>query len=203
MLGNNYFRVEAEKTDGLKNTRSQAIKTLSGIDATIFDYQVVNTYPHLKTSYTQGLEWHNGYLYESTGLEKKSHIYKIDLQTGKPLNTFKMANKYFGEGITVLNDKIYQLTYHAKKGFVYNLSDFALVDSFQFASNEGWGLTNDGTNLIMSDGTHLLTWINPNDFSVVKKVQVANNQRCYWIFKRTGIYRWNNLCQYLYHRNYC
>jgi glutamine cyclotransferase len=88
----------------------------------------------------------------------------------------KLADKYFGEGITILNDKIYQLTYKHQKGFVYRLSDFALIDTFAFRSTEGWGLTNDGTNLIMSDGTHLLTWINPVDYTVVKTVQVANNR---------------------------
>lgn len=175
-LGNSVFRVEAIKTDSLENTRSQSIKALTNIEAKIYDYQVVKNYPHLRTSYTQGLEWHNGYLYEGTGLEKESHLYKINLQTGTPLQTYKMPDEYFGEGITILNDKIYQLTYHSQKGFVYNLSDFALIDSFQYVSKEGWGLTNDGTNLIMSDGTHVLTWINPEDFSVVKKVQVANNR---------------------------
>jgi glutamine cyclotransferase len=87
-----------------------------------------------------------------------------------------LADKYFGEGITILNDKIYQLTYRDQKGFVYQLSDFAVIDSFQFKSKEGWGLTNDGTNLIMSDGTHVLNWLDPNNFSVVKTLQVANNK---------------------------
>ena len=175
-LGNNTFRVDAEKTDGLKNTRSKMIKTLSDTEAKIYNYQVVNTYPHLKSSYTQGLEYYNGYLYEGTGEEGKSHIYQINLQTGQPVKTFKMADKYFGEGITILNDKIYQITYHGQKGFVYNLNDFAVIDSFHYASEEGWGLTNDETNLIMSDGTHVLTWLDPNDFSIVKTLQVANNK---------------------------
>ena len=175
-LGNSVLRVEATKTDGLSNTRSQLIKVLSDTEAKIYNYQIVNNYPHLKTSYTQGLEYYNGYLYESTGENGKSNLYQIKLQTGNPIKTYKLDDKYFGEGITILNNKIYQLTYKAQKGFVYNLSDFSLIDSFQFASNEGWGLTNDGTNLIMSDGTHLLTWINPEDFSVVKTLQVANNR---------------------------
>ena len=75
-----------------------------------------------------------------------------------------------------MNDKIYQLTYHAQKGFVYNLHDFALIDSFQFNNQQGWGLTNDCKNLIMSDGTTVLTWLNPDNFEVVKTVQVANNK---------------------------
>lgn len=179
-LGNRVFTVEAIKTDGVKNSRSQTIKILSDTEAKIYNYQIVNTYPHLKTSYTQGLEYYNGFLYEGTGETGKSHLYQIDLRTGKPLKSIKINDKYFGEGITILNDKIYQLTYKAQKGFVYNLSDFALVDSFRFASKEGWGLTNDGENLIMSDGSHVLTWLNPNDFSVVKTLQVANNRDLVW-----------------------
>ncbi len=173
-LGNSNFRVETVKTDGLKNTRTKTVKTLSDTETKIYNYKIINTYPHSNDYYTQGLEYHNGFLYEGTGEYGKSRLEKVDLKTGNALRTYHMPDKYFGEGITILNDKIYQITYHAQKGFIYNLSDFALIDSFQFKSTEGWGLTNDGTNLIMSDGTHLLTWLNPSNFSVVKTVQVAN-----------------------------
>ncbi len=179
-LGNTYFKVEAIKTDGLKNTRTKTIKTVSNTEAKIYNYSIVNHYPHLTTSYTQGLEYYNGYLYEGTGEYGKSHLYQINIKTGEPLKSNKLDDKYFGEGITILNNKIYQLTYRAQKGFVYDLNDFALIDSFQFASKEGWGLTNDGNNLIMSDGSHVLTWLNPEDFSVVKTVQVANNRDVIW-----------------------
>ncbi len=177
-LGNSNFTVESVKTDGVKNTRTQTIKSLSDSETKIYNYQVVNHYPHSKDNYTQGLEYYNGFLYEGTGEYKKSGLYKVNLKSGKTVQSFKMDDKYFGEGITVLNDKIYQLTYRAKKGFVYNREDFALIDSFQINSStkEGWGLTNDGTNLIMSDGSHILTWLDPNDFSVVKTLQVANNK---------------------------
>jgi len=137
---------------------------------------VHNTYPHLKTSFTEGLEFYNNFLYEGTGEVGKSNLYKTDLKTGKPVQVKKLNEKYFGEGITILNDKIYQLTYHAQKAFVYALSDFALIDSFQYQSKEGWGLTNDGTNLIMSNGTNVISWLNPDDFSTVKTIQVANNK---------------------------
>src|SRR5690606_31054347 len=103
------------------------------------------------------------------------------LANGKAVQSVDLNEKYFGEGITVLNNKIYQLTYRAKKGFVYDFNSFALIDSFQFTSttNEGWGLTNDGKNLIMSDGSQFLTWLNPNDFSIVKRVEVGNNNTIY------------------------
>lgn len=178
-LGNISFKVEAEKTDGLKNMRTKAATVLSDIAPKQMTYRVVNNYPHLKTLYTQGLEYYNGYLYEGTGnVVENSKLMKVDIKSGKPAQTFELEKKYFGEGITILNNKIYQLTYRAKKGFIYNLETFAVLDSFQFQSftNEGWGLTNDGTNLIMSDGSNILTWLNPDDFSIVKKLQVANNR---------------------------
>lgn len=175
-LGTRSFVVNAEKTDGLKNTRSKSITVISDITPKKLGYQTINNYPHLTSSFTEGLEYYNGYLYEGTGENGKSQLLKIDLKTGKAVQSFDMDEKYFGEGITILDDKIYQLTYHAQKGFVYDLNSFAVIDSFRFKSQQGWGLTNDGTNLIMSDGTHVLTWLNPKDFSVVKKIEVADNK---------------------------
>ncbi len=174
-IGSLTLEAKAEKTDELKNSRTKIISVNSDIVPKEMTYQVINNYPHLKTSYTQGLEFYKGELYEGTGELEHSKLMKIDLNTGKALKSIDLDDKYFGEGITILNDKIYQLTYHAQKGFVYDVNSFAVIDSFTYSSQEGWGLCNDGTNLIMSDGTHVLTWINPNDFSVVKKVQVADN----------------------------
>ena len=175
-VGTVTLNVNAEKTDGLKNSRSKIVNVNSDVVPQQMTYEVVNNYPHLKTSYTQGLEYYKGFLYEGTGENGHSKLMKININTGEPLNSIDMDDKYFGEGITILKDKIYQLTYHAKKGFVYDINSFAVIDSFSYPSVEGWGLTNDGTNLIMSDGTNVLTWLNPNDFSVVKKLQVANNR---------------------------
>jgi glutamine cyclotransferase len=175
-LGLGNFTVEATKTDGLKNSRSQVISIISDLVPQKLTYKTVNTFPHSKKHYTQGLEFFENVLYEGTGEYGTSGIFKTKLETGNIEQSKMLDAKYFGEGITILNDKLYQLTYKTKIGFVYRLSDFALIDSFQFQSDEGWGLTNDGTNLIMSDGTHLLTWLNPNDFSVVKTLQVANNK---------------------------
>lgn len=175
-LGTTSFRVEAVKTDGLSNSRLQTVNVVSDLVPEKLSFQTVNNYPHTNTHYTQGLEIYNGFLYEGTGENGASGIFKINLETGKDLQKTMLDKKYFGEGITILNNKIYQLTYKAQKGFVYNLSDFALIDSFRYSSPEGWGLTNDGKNLIMSDGTQNLIWISPDDFSVVKTLQVANNK---------------------------
>ena len=174
-LGENHLRVVATKTDGVENTRTIPFPVVSDIVPKKYTYRVVNTFPHLRTSYTQGLEYHNGFLYEGTGLYGESKLMKINLSTGNAIQTHHLEDIYFGEGITILNNKIYQITYREQKGFVYNFADFAPVDSFSYASKEGWGLTNDGTNLIMSDGTNALIWLDPNDFSVIKTVKVANH----------------------------
>lgn len=175
-LGTSGLVAEATKTDGLKNSRSQTINTFSDVVPEKLTYQVINNFPHSKQHYTQGLEFYNDILYESTGENGTSGIFKTRLESGNIEKAVMLDEKYFGEGITILNDKIYQLTYKHQKGFVYQLSDLSLIDTFQFQSREGWGLTNDGTSIIMSDGTNVLTWLNPTDFSVVKKVQVANNK---------------------------
>lgn len=174
-LGTANFFVESEKTDGLKNTRSSSITVFSDVNPKKLTYQIINNYPHSKKHYTQGLEFYNGFLYEGTGEYGSSGIFKIKLENSEKLQKRMMDKKYFGEGITILNNKIYQLTYRAQKGFVYQLTDFAVIDSFHFASKEGWGLTNDSTNLIMSDGSNTLTWLDPINFSIVKTLQVANN----------------------------
>ena len=174
-LGNNNLKVIATKTDGVENTRTIPISAVSDIVPKKYTYQIVNTFPHLTTSYTQGLEYYNGFLYEGTGEYGKSMLLKINLSTGNAVQSYRLNDIYFGEGITILNNKIYQITYLEQKGFVYNLADFAVIDSFSYASKEGWGLTNDGTNLIMSDGTNVLTWLDPDDFSIIKTVKVVNN----------------------------
>jgi len=180
-MGNNSFKVEAIKTDGLKNTQSKTILAFSDIIPEKFTYKTINIYPHSKNYYTEGLEFYNGYIYEGTGENGSSGIHKVNLTSGNAVQSVELGDKYFGEGITILNNKIYQLTYKDKKGFIYDLNSFALIDSFLFNSstNEGWGLTNDGKNLIMSDGSQFLFFLNPNDFSVVKQIEVGNNKTIY------------------------
>lgn len=184
-MGISSFNVEAVKTDGIKNNQIKTVFAVSDIVPEKFTYKIINIYPHSKTFFTEGLEFYDGYIYESTGENGSSGIYKVNLAGGNVLKSVELDKKYFGEGITILNNKIYQLTYKAKKGFIYDLNSFALIDSFEFntSTNEGWGLTNDSKNLIMSDGSQFLTWLNPEDFSVVKRVEVGNNKT---IFKNVN-----------------
>ena len=173
-MGKSNITVEPIKKDGVKNTRTKTISAFSDVVPKTYSYKIVNVYPHSKKYFTQGLQYFNGFLYEGTGEHGTSGLFKVNLKTGKELQAYHLDEKYFGEGITILNDKIYQLTYRTQKGFVYNLNNFAVVDSFEY-KGEGWGLTNDGEYLIMSNGTNVLTWLNPADFSIVKKVEVADN----------------------------
>ena len=173
-IGKSNITVEPVKKDGVKNTRTQIFDAVSDIVPEKYTYKIINVYPHSIEYYTQGLEFYDGFLYEGTGENGTSGLFKVNLKTGKELLSHRLDDKYFGEGITILNNRIYQLTYRSQKGYVYNLTDFAVIDSFQFRG-EGWGLTNDGTDLIMSNGTNVLTWLNTNDFSVVKTLEVADN----------------------------
>jgi len=177
VLGNNSLRVTAEKTDGVSNTRNLPVTVLSDQIPVKYAYEVVRDYPHSRENFTQGLQFHDGFLYEGTGENGKSFISKSNLIKNSVLKKVDLPEQYFGEGITILNDKIYQLTYKHQTCFVYQLSNIALIDSFKFASTEGWGLTNDGKSLIMSDGTGTLTWINPSNYEVIKRIQVADHEK--------------------------
>lgn len=175
-LGKHTIKAEALKTDGVTGTYFKTFEVFSDIVPEKYGYQVVQSYPHNDDSFTEGLEIHDGFLYESTGENGKSFIHKINLKTGQAVKSVKLADKYFGEGITVFNNKIYQLTYKTKIGFIYNLENLALVDSFHFESAEGWGMTHDDKYLIMDDGTSTLTYLDPATLKPVKKVQVYDDR---------------------------
>lgn len=136
-----------------------------------YTYEVVNTFPHDPNAFTQGLQVVDNHFIEGTGLEGKSDLRKVDIKTGKVLKSVKLADYYFGEGITVLNGKIYQLTYTSGIGFVYDLNTFSKIDSFRY-QGDGWGLTNDGTHLIMSNGTDKIMFLDPNNEQIVSTISV-------------------------------
>lgn len=137
----------------------------------IYRYRVVNTYPHDPQAFTQGLEYYNGYLYESTGLEGQSTLRKVELRTGRVLQRHRLPSEIFAEGITRFGDRIYQLTWRNGICFVYDRDTFRADTEFRY-SGEGWGLTNDGTSLIMSDGSDTLVFRDPSNFAEVRRLQV-------------------------------
>jgi glutaminyl-peptide cyclotransferase len=135
-------------------------------------YEVVRAYPHDPGAFTQGLIYHEGFLYESTGLYGASSLRKVALETGDVLLQVDLPPDYFGEGLTLWEDTLLQLTWLEETGFIYNLEDFSELGRFSYAT-EGWGLTHDGTHLIMSDGSATLYFLDPEDFQVINSVSVT------------------------------
>lgn len=174
--GNHLLKVVATKEDGLAGENYADFLLLSNIKPVKYGYKVINSFAHDPLRFTQGYEIHDGFLYEGTGREGESAIYKTDLKTWKTVKEHKLDNQYFGEGITILNEKIYELTYKSQLGFIYDLKTFELLKTWTFKSNEGWGLTNDGKSLIMSDGTEYLSYLDPQTLSLVKKIQVCSDK---------------------------
>jgi len=154
-------------------TLTKAIKVFNNIIPSYYKYEIVNTYPHDISSYTQGLEFHNGELYESTGQLKESKLRKVNFETGDVLKNINLDDAYFGEGLTILNDKIYQLTWQNKRGFVYDVNTFERLSTFNYGkSKEGWGICNDGKKLYKSDGTENIWVLNPENLTEESYIQV-------------------------------
>ncbi|MBZ5536448.1 MAG: glutaminyl-peptide cyclotransferase [Acidobacteriia bacterium] len=139
-----------------------------------YTFQVVKSWPHDPAAYTQGLEFSNGVLYESTGLFGRSSLRKVDFESGKVLQQHDLAPEYFGEGITVLENKIFQLTWQSHKGFVYDRQSFQPLKEFSY-SGEGWGLTHDDRSLIMSDGTNEIRFLDPVSLQTQRTIRVMSD----------------------------
>jgi glutaminyl-peptide cyclotransferase len=151
-----------KNTAGNNNANNTAGNNIAAVP-TVSTYEIVNTYKHDPKAFTQGLAYYNGFLYESTGEYEESTLRKVELQTGKVVQKIAVADEYFAEGMTILNGKIYQITWREHKAFVYDLETFKLLREIQYKGS-GWGLTNDGTQLIMSDGTYSLKFLDPETF---------------------------------------
>ena len=136
-----------------------------------YTYQVVNTYPHDPNAFTQGLVFENGLLYEGTGLNGRSTLRKVQLQTGRILKIHKLTTKFFGEGITIYKDRIIQLTLSSNVGFVYDKDSFELLQRFNYPT-EGWGITHNGKRIIMSDGSSTLYFLDPETLKQTGRIKV-------------------------------
>jgi len=148
------------------------VATIAAI-APVLGYQVVNGYPHDRDAFTQGLVYLDGVLYEGTGLEGESTLRQVDLDTGEVLQSRALDEEHFGEGIAVVGDRIYQLTWRTGICFVYDRETFDLLATFSYPT-EGWGLTTDGERLIMSDGSSRLTFRDPATFEEIGHVDVRD-----------------------------
>ena len=144
--------------------------------APVHGYAVVRDYPHDRAAFTQGLAFDDeGALYESTGQRGQSSLRRVELNSGTVLRRFDLPPSLFGEGITVFDDRIIQLTWQAGRAFVYDRTSFDLLQEFAYPS-EGWGLTHDGRHLIMSDGTATLYFLNPDTFSEATRLTVRDHR---------------------------
>lgn len=156
---------------------SKKIKVLAPNAPALYTYEIIKEYPHDIKAFTQGLEFYNGVLYESTGKKGRSSLRKVDYRSGKVLKQIDLENTQFGEGITIMNNKIYQLTWQNKMGFVYDLKDFKKIGSFQYGqSKEGWGLCNDGKKIFKSDGTEKIWFLNPDTMAEEGYIETVTNK---------------------------
>jgi len=140
------------------------------------NYRVVNSFPHDRRAFLQGLLWHDGYLYESTGLEGQSTLRRVDLTTGRVLQLVKLPANVFGEGLALANNRLFQISWQSQRAFVYDRATFKLLNEWSY-EGEGWGITYDGKQLIMSDGSDVLTFRDPQTFAPTRKINVTLNGR--------------------------
>lgn len=160
--------------NGDNNGSKAEVNSTSIAEPKTISYSVLNAYEHDTAAFTQGLEMYNGQLYESTGLQKRSSLRKVDLKSGKVLLKKAIDTPYFAEGITILNDTIYQLTWSNKVVFLYRLKDLAPIGRIPW-NGEGWGITNDGKNLYISDGSDKIYIVRPGDLKLQRVLSVQDN----------------------------
>ena len=180
-LGENDVTFNIKTKGGEVLQQDATINVFAKAKATPLSYEVVNQYPHSPDHFTEGFELHDNIVYESIGLEGKSKLLKYTLGTTTPLQEVPQPANIFSEGITLFGNKIYQLTYRTKKGFIYD-STMKLEKEFEYPNiiAEGWGMTNDGKNLIVSDGTKNIYFLNPaNPSEIVRYISVASNKEGY------------------------
>jgi len=155
---------------------TRTFKLLASEAPEIYTYEIINKFPHDNKAYTQGLEFHNDTLYESTGKQKRSSLRKVDFTTGKVLKQVNLEDNYFGEGLTILNEKIYMLTWRSGTGFIYDMN-LNKTSSFKYGqSKEGWGLTNDGKKIFKSDGTEKIWFLDPNNLTETGHIETVTNK---------------------------
>lgn len=155
---------------------NKTVKVVASKPPTLYTYRILETYPHDINAYTQGLEFKGDTLYESTGMKGRSSLRKTLYKTGEVIQQIDLANQYFGEGLSILNDKIYQLTWRENTGFIYDIQSLERLGTFAYGeSREGWGLCNDGTQLYKSDGSEKIWILNPENLSEEGHIEIYTN----------------------------
>lgn len=173
-----YQNLKALVYFGAENSEATArVELVSNVQPKLLKYKIVNTFPHDTTSFTEGLEFYKDTLYESTGLKGNSYFRKYDYRTGKIYKQINLDAKYFGEGITFLNDKMYQLTWQEKTGFIYNAKTLKLEKTFTYDKDiEGWGMTNDGKYIYQTDKTEKIWKMDPSTQKMIDYVNVYSGE---------------------------
>lgn len=176
-IGAKSLSLRSVLASGKTVVESRITRVLSDIIPDRKKVRIMATLPHNDSNYVQGLEFYNGVLYEGTGDEGNrgaTTLGKVNMSTGKYIKKVGLSRPYFGEGITIIEGTLYQLTWRSGKCFVYDADDMVIKSEFNY-NGEGWGLTNDGTNLIMSDGTERITFRDPKTFQILRTIEVYNN----------------------------
>ncbi len=173
-VGQNSFNIRFYFNDGTSENRSITLRFKSDIVPDNYGYRIKNVFPHDPDAYTQGLAYHDGWLYEGTGQRGRSSLRKIKLTTGEIIGTLGLASELFGEGVCIFNDKIIQLTWTSRVGFVYDLATFKLIKKINYPT-QGWGLTTDGKQLIMSDGSEKIYFLEPDYFTEQARIEVYDH----------------------------
>lgn len=174
--GRRSLKVIAYKDGKLQNPIARFLIFYSDVVPKINRYRVINSYPHDKHAFTQGLFYDNGSLYESTGQETESSLREVEIATGKVLRQLNLESSLFGEGITLYKDRIFQVTWRSKVGFIYEKETFRQINKIYYPT-EGWGLTTVGDKIVMSDGTNILYFYEPELFTVTSKIEVYDNEK--------------------------
>jgi glutamine cyclotransferase len=175
-VGTLSIRTVAWLEDGRREFHNLQVVLLSDLVPENLAYRIENAYPHDDKAYTQGLTFEDGYLYEGTGQYNESSLRKVEIKTGEPVRLTMLASDIFGEGITIFKDRIYQLTYKSQVGFVYEKETFKRIQKVYYQNKEGWGLTHDGTHLIMSDGSNRIYYMDVTYFTEIRQLEVYDNK---------------------------
>jgi len=188
LLGNHNFYLNLELKNGAKRNYTFNKEIISSITPKILQTKIVNSFPHDESSFTQGLEFSEGILYEGTGAPEgdmfETKVMQIDIPTGKSIKEQNLGHQYFGEGITIIGDSIYQITYTSNMCYIYDKNTLERINEFSYAgmteNYEGWGLTHlNKDTLVMTDGTNNLYFVDKSNFSLIKKVPVYNDVRSF------------------------
>lgn len=175
-VGKRAIRTVTFGRDGQKENNSVVVILQSDITPEQYGYRVVHTYPHDISAYTQGLVYEDGMLFESTGQRGESTLRKVNLETGELIESLNLPPNLFGEGACIFHDKIIQLTWTSKVGFVYDKESFRVINRIEYPT-QGWGLTTNGEQLIMSDGSHIIYFLEPDYFTELSRIEVFDHQK--------------------------